>query len=109
MVEIVVELKFILSLSHWHTWVWNRFRNKSSSIWGTPRYSDRFCSDRRYSDNPQLGCQVADCSWPGLRAGVPQWWPQTCFLKDGMTVNSWRIWRFLKSTPLVFTFSLLWP
>jgi len=35
--------------------------------------------------------------------------PQICILKDGMTVNSPWIWRFLKSMPLVFTFSLLWP
>jgi len=36
--------------------------------WGTPRYSDRHCSDRRYSDSPQLGRWVADCSWIGLWA-----------------------------------------
>ena len=37
---------------------------------GTPRYSDRLCSDRHYSDNPQSGRRhrVADCSWIGLLA-----------------------------------------
>jgi len=30
------------------------------------------------------------------------------FSEDGMTVSSPRIWRLIKSTPLVFTFSLLW-
>ena len=30
------------------------------------------------------------------------WQSQTCFLKDGMAVNSLWIWRFLKSMPLVF-------
>jgi len=30
--------------------------------WGTPRYSDRLCSDRRYSDSPQSGRRVADSS-----------------------------------------------
>jgi len=36
----------------------------------TPHYSDRLCSDRHYSDNPQSGRRhrVADCSWIGLRA-----------------------------------------
>jgi len=29
---------------------------------GTPRCSDRLCSDRRYSDSPQSGRRVADCS-----------------------------------------------
>ena len=39
-------------------------------ISGTPRYSDRLCSVRHYSDNPQSGRRrrVADCSWIGLRA-----------------------------------------
>jgi len=37
---------------------------------GTPRYSDRLCSDRHYSDNLQSGRRrrVVDCSWIGLRA-----------------------------------------
>ena len=37
---------------------------------GTPHYSDRLCSDRRYSDNAQSGRRrrVADSSWIGLRA-----------------------------------------
>jgi len=30
------------------------------------------------------------------------WRPQTCFLEDGLTANLPWIWRFLKSTPLVF-------
>jgi len=37
-------------------------------IMGTPCYSDRLCSDRRYSDSPQSGRRVADFSWIGLRA-----------------------------------------
>ena len=53
--------------------------------------------------------------------GVRQWWPQTMmatkipmmatnmFSVAGMSVNSQWIWQFLKSTPLVFTFSLLRP
>jgi len=37
---------------------------------GTPRYSDRLCSDRHYSDKKQSGRRhrVADCSWIGLQA-----------------------------------------
>jgi len=35
---------------------------------GTPRYFDRLCSDRRYSDSAQSGRRVADFSWIGLRA-----------------------------------------
>jgi len=43
-------------------------------------------------------------SYTVIGKGVPQWsWrPRTCFLKDGMTVNSPWIWRFLKSAPLIF-------
>ena len=39
-------------------------------IRGTPRYSDRLCSDRLYSNSPQSGCRrrVADYSWIGLWA-----------------------------------------
>jgi len=34
---------------------------------GTPHYSDRLCFDRRYSDSPQSGRRMDDCSWIDLR------------------------------------------
>ena len=35
-------------------------------------YSDRLCSDRHYSNSPQLGRRVADCSWINLLYGQYQ-------------------------------------
>jgi len=63
-----------------------------SPLSGTPRYSDRLCSDRRYSDNPQSGRRrrVADCSRIGLRAVPIGKTPNQIPKIRGSTIMCWK-------------------
>jgi len=57
---------------------------------------------------PQSMTMTATTRWPQTKTTKYITWWNFVFW-NGITVNSPWIWRFLKSMPSVFTFSLLWP